>query len=156
MSEQVIQMGSRTQTQLARARTAIEPVLAQVKWSCEALIPKDVAGELPSALEADVPGTLLPRALVARDDLQEEFIAAMARLPVATPDNPLECLKSLGGTFSLISHLIAGAYFLDTEINRKLRYPGQEALDYNPDYDEIMVTAERFMAGGPRYIPTPR
>ncbi|MCR4471589.1 hypothetical protein [Burkholderia sp. SCN-KJ] len=155
MSEQVIKMGGRAQMQLAHAKAALESVRAQLAWTCEVLIPDDPVGELPSALEADVPGSLLPRALVARDDLQEQFVAVLASLPENPPENPLERLKGLGSAFDLISQLIAGAYFLDIEINRKLRYPGQDALDYNPDYDEITATVERFMATGPRYIPTP-
>ena len=74
--------------------------------------------------------TLLPRALKARPELGPPLINALAKLPVEIPVDPLASLKTLGDAdFDQISHLIAGAYFLDLEVNRRLKYPGQEALD---------------------------
>jgi hypothetical protein len=131
----------------------LEPVLEQLRWACEALIPKDDEQGMPSALEAGVIDILLPRALKARPELGPPLIAALSRLPAEAPINPLVALKQLGDAdFDQISHLIAGAYFLDFEVNRRLKYPGQEAMDYAPDYDEVMEVAQRVMDRGNIYV----
>jgi hypothetical protein len=131
----------------------LDGVLGQLRWACDALIPHDDEQGMPSALEAGVVETLLPRALKARPELAPPLVAALARLPAQAPADPLAALKALGSAdFDQISHLVAGAYFLDFEVNRRLKYPGQEAMDYSPDYDEVMEVAQRVMDRGSIYI----
>jgi hypothetical protein len=111
---------------------------------------------MPSAVEAGLIERLLPRALKERDDLAQGFFAAVMLLPEEAPADPLAALRALGSdAFNQITFLVAGAYLLDPEINRRLRYPGQEAMHETPDYDEIMETVDRVQARGQRYIPTP-
>lgn len=128
----------------------------QIAWIADCLIPADPKTSMPSALQAGLIERLLPRALKERDDMAQDFVTTVLRLPEIAPANPLQALRDLGpDAFSLISFLIAGAYLLDPEVNRRLRYPGQEALVESPDYDEIIETVDRVQARGPRYIPTP-
>ena len=134
----------------------IDDFQTRIAWVAQALIPSDVKSGMPSATEAGVPGRLLPRALKERDDLAPSFFKALLRLPETRPRNPLDAIRALGAEdFHTISFLIAGAYFLDEAINRKLRYPGQEALSETPDYDEIMETIERVQARGSVYVDVP-
>ena len=131
----------------------IEEVAAQVVWVSEALIPPDPEGGMPSASEANVPTVLLPRALKARPEFVLPFVSAMARLPADAPADPLFAIRALGAEdFEMVSHLIAGAYFLDDDINRRLRYPGQQALTDTPDYDEVMDVVQRVIDRGPTYV----
>lgn len=131
----------------------LDGVSGQLRWVCDALIPHDSEQGMPSALEAGVIETLLPRALKARPELGPPLVAALQRLPAEPPPHPLTTLKELGSAdFDQISHLIAGAYFLDFEVNRRLKYPGQEALDYAPDYDEVMDVAQRVIDRGNIYV----
>lgn len=128
----------------------------RIAWVADALIPSDVKSGMPSATEAGVPERLLPRALKERPDLAPSFFLALSRLPEVCPQHPLEEIRALGADdFHTVSFLIAGAYFLDEAVNRKLRYPGQEALYETPDYDEIMATIERVQARGPVYVDVP-
>jgi hypothetical protein len=136
-----------------RIDDALARIGAQLVWVGDTLIPHDDEGGLPSASEAQVPTLLMPRALRAREDLIEPFVTILERLPATVPERPMEALRALGdGDFETVSHLVAGAYFLDAEINRKLRYPGQESMDYAPDYDEIMDVVQRVIDRGPIYI----
>ncbi len=134
----------------------IDDFQTRIAWVADALIPSDAKSGMPSATEAGVPERLLPRALKERDDLAPSFFRALSRLPETQPEDPMDAICALGADdFHTISFLIAGAYFLDEEINRKLRYPGQEALHETPDYDEIMETIERVQSRGPVYVDVP-
>jgi hypothetical protein len=129
---------------------------SRIAWIADALIPADSKSAMPSATEAGVLDRHLPRALKERDDLAPAFLAAVARLPEQPPLDPLAAIRALGADdFQRISFLIAGAYFLDEEVNRNLRYPGQEAVFEDPDYDEIMDIVERVTERGKVYVEAP-
>lgn len=131
---------------------SLESIAPQLLWVCDALIPDDPKGELPSAVKAGVPTVLLPQALKARDDFHEPFISALSRLPVARPADPLDAIHALGeADFQLVSHLIVGAYFMSAEVNAKIGYPGRLELPLDPDYDEIMEVVTRVKDRGPVY-----
>jgi hypothetical protein len=128
----------------------------RIAWIADALIPADPESAMPSATAAGVLDRHLPRALKERDDLAPAFFAAVSRLPEQCPQDPLAAIKALGADdFQRISFLIAGAYFLDEDVNRKLRYPGQEAVFENPDYDELIDVVERVMMRGKVYVEAP-
>jgi hypothetical protein len=128
----------------------------RIAWIADALIPADPKSAMPSATAAGVLDRHLPRALKERDDLAPAFFAAVSRLPEQPPQDPLAAIKALGADdFQRISFLIAGAYFLDEDVNRMLRYPGQEAVFENPDYDEIMDIVERVTMRGKVYVEAP-
>ncbi|MCW2833523.1 MAG: hypothetical protein JWN68_1476 [Nocardioides sp.] len=132
---------------------ALADVADQLQWVADALIPAAPELDMPSAVEAGVIDRLLPRALQARPDLAGPLVAALADLPVLVPEDPLGAVRALeGAQFELVSHVIAGAYFLDDEINRRLKYPGQESLGYDPDFEEIEEVINRVIARGPVFI----
>ena len=79
-----------------------------------------------------------------------------ATLASARRCSALGAIRALSADdFYVISFLIAGAYFLDEAVTRKLRYPGQDALYETPDYDEIMETIERVQSRGMVYVDVP-
>lgn len=131
----------------------VEDVQTRIAWVADALIPPDDGLGMPSATQAGVQERLLPRALKERDDMAESFFSALLRLPEECPVDPLGAIRALGpDDFYVVSFLIAGAYFLDETVARKLRYPGQEALYETPDYDDIMEVVERVECRGPVYL----
>ncbi len=133
----------------------LRAVDAQVRWVCDAMIPVDPDGLMPSARDAGVPEVFLPRALGLRDDWAPTFIAALAGLPAQPPLAPLLAIRALDPmSYYIVGQLIAGAYFMNAQVRQALRYPGQQALHDAPDYDEIMATCERVQARGPVYIGT--
>lgn len=130
----------------------ISGIRPQLHWACEALIPADSALDMPSALDAGVADHLLGRALKVRPDMIEPFVAAMSRLPAQAPAEPLAALLALGeADFGLVSRFIAGAYFLNEGVAARLGYRGQEALDIDPDYEEILAVTAEVQARGPIY-----
>lgn len=133
--------------------TTYEDIKPQLIWVCNALIPADAELEMPSAVEAGVVTTLLPRALKARPDLAPAFIELIGDLPSEEPNKPLEALNALGKDhFEHVAHFIAGAFFLSTEVNERLKYPGQQAMPHDPDYDEIFEIIDRVHERGPVYV----
>ena len=131
----------------------IDDFRTRIAWVADALIPSDPKSGMPSATEAGMLDRLLPRALKERDDMAPSFFKALSRLPEDRPSDPLGTVRALGADdFYTISFLIAGAFFLDEAVTRKLLYPGQEALYETPDYDEIMETVERVQARGAVYL----
>ncbi|WP_431324739.1 hypothetical protein [Rhizobium sp. YTU87027] len=134
----------------------IDDFQTRIAWVADALIPSDARFEMPSAMDAGMLERLLPRALKERDDMAPSFFKALSRLPEARPDDPLDAIRALGADdFYVISFLIAGAYFLDEAVTKRLRYPGQEALYETPDYDEIMEAIERVQSRGQVYLDVP-
>ncbi len=134
----------------------IDDFNAKITWVADTLIPSSPEFGMPSATEADMLNRLLPRALKERDDLAPSFFKALSRLPENCPNDPLDAVRALGADdFYVISFLIAGAFFLDEAVVRKLQYPGQEALYETPDYDEIMETIERVQLRGAVYLDVP-
>jgi hypothetical protein len=135
------------------SESRLDSVTAQLLWVSDVLIPSDPQLNAPSATDAGVVSTWLPRALKARQDLLAPFVAALSDLPADPPVDGLAVLMALPAEqFDLISHLVAGAYFLNPDINRSLKYPGQEALKIDPDYEEIEAVVLRVMKRGPVYL----
>lgn len=134
----------------------IDDLKPKIRWVSDALIPSDPKSGMPSATEAGMIEKLLPIALKERDDLAPSFFAALSGLPDVRPNEPMKVLRAINpDDFQLISFLIAGAYFLDADVNQRLRYPGQEAVLENPDFDEIIDIAERVQARGHVYLEVP-
>lgn len=117
----------------------------------DALIPADSSLEMPSASDAGVLDHYLGTALKLRDDLAPAFISAIERAAML-PSKDIESLLKLGDEdFGIISRVIAGAYFMNRDINAKLRYNGQEEIRETVDYDEIIALIEGPLSRGDVY-----
>lgn len=135
--------------------TKIARFRSQLEWVCDALIPSDPDLAMPSALEAGVLDEYLPRVLLARDDMADMFFEYLQSLSSMKPADAIDRLAGLGEGFDSVSRLIAGAYFLDKDVNDKLGYPGQEEITENHDYDVIMSAIEPVLARGRCYTEVP-
>lgn len=129
----------------------IENLRPQLEWVCDVLIPSDSDLGMPSAFDAGVIEKYLPRVLLGRDDLADAFFDDLRSLPSTKPVNAMGRLTELKEGFDRISRLIAGAFFLDENVNEKLGYPGQEEISADIDYEAIMSAIEAVLSRGTRY-----
>ncbi len=117
----------------------------------DALIPADPERAMPSASEAGVLDRHLRAALLRRDDLAPGFVLAVGRAAELAPVD-LDGLLTLSDTdFGLISRVIAGAYFMNAEVNERLGYRGQSEMRETVDYDEIISLIEAPVGRGDVY-----
>lgn len=140
-------------TRLNEIRQALESYHAQLNWVIDALIPEDTTLEMPSASQIDLVHHYLPEVLLLRDDMADNFYAALAQLPEQAPENGLEALEKMDPKhFECITRLVAGAFFLDPGVNAKLGYGGQDAIWETPNYDEIVDRIQTVLDRGDVYI----
>lgn len=147
-------------TPVAQRLKAIDEALAEVRpqlsWAADALIPADPDLNMPSASQAHVLDKHLRIALLKRDDMKDAFLAAISRLPAQEPDDAVAAIRALGGAeFDCCARVIAGAYFSDTDVNRALKYPGQQEINSAPDYEAIVDAVQSVMSRDNVYIETP-
>jgi hypothetical protein len=133
----------------AAAQEVIDRYSDRIAWAADTLIPEDKDLGMPSATQAGLLETYLPEALTARDDM-------LPALPDAAPADAMATLKGLpDGGFDVVARTVAGAYFWSPEINRTLKYPGQQEIRETPDYDVVMDAIAPQLERGDRFIPTP-
>ncbi|WP_283179059.1 hypothetical protein [Gemmobacter sp. 24YEA27] len=117
----------------------------------DTLIPADPERAMPSASKAGVLDRHLRAALLRRDDLAPGFVLAVGRAAELAPVD-LDGLLTLSDTdFGLISRVIAGAYFMNAEVNERLGYRGQSEMRETVDYDEIISLIEGPVGRGDVY-----
>ena len=109
--------------------------LATLRALADALIPE--AGRLPSAGSADPDGRWLGRTLAARPELRPglELIleAAGGRDPVREARRLFE--EERPG-FDVLAAVVAGAYYMNVKVRRRIGYPGQGKRPPYPDEAE--------------------
>jgi len=111
----------------------------------------------PSASEAGVAEAFLDRVAAARPDLAKVLPAI---LELAENRDPAEVIDELQTedpeAFGVLAELVPGAYFLNPEVRRALRYHGQTAqpIDPHPDYEEDGLL-QSVIQRGPIYRATP-
>ena len=112
---------------------------------------------MPSASQAGVPQDIMDRVLGYRPDLVEPFRRGLAA--AGNEGTGLEALvKSDPEAFEAIGNVAAGGYFMSLKVREALGYPGQEAVDYDPDATpDYMLdgSLEQVIARGRKYRPTP-
>ena len=121
----------------------------------DVLIPSGVG--FPSASEAGVAGEGLDQVLSLRPDLA----AGLKKLLASARGRPAgafvaELRENDAASFGLLSELVPGAYFLNSQVRAKLGYHGQgpHPIDPRPDYlDEGLL--QSVIDRGPIYRPTP-
>ena len=130
-----------------------EAIGPQLSWLCDAMIPGDAELGMPSATAVGVLTTLLPRALKARPDLAPQFLEIVAGLPAEAPSDPLATISAIPvDLMDVVGRFVAGAYFSADEVAKALKFPGFQALPYEPDYDEIMDIIGPIIERGPCYV----
>ena len=122
----------------------------------DVLIP---AGEgFPSASAAGVAGEGLDQLLAVRPDL----VAGLKKiLQEAQGRSPAAVVKELQtrdpAGFGVLTEVVPGAYFMNTQVRAALGYSGQSPrpIDPRPDYlDDGLL--QSVLARGPIYRPTPQ
>jgi choline dehydrogenase-like flavoprotein len=106
----------------------LDPRVAEL---ADALIPAE--GNLPSASEADATGKWLERAFAVRPDLAPAFERALdgigvPELETADPE-----------AFAALTTLIAGAYYMNVKVRKRIGYPGQKASPPYPDEADYYI-----------------
>jgi len=148
----ISQSGATRKERLAAIQETLRAYQTRLLWVVDALIPADLALDMPSASQAHVIDAHLAQALLLRDDLQAPFLAVLERLPDAAPTSALQTLEALGATdFDLICKVVAGAFFLDEAVNTALGYTAQQAIREDPDYDYLMQAIEPVISRGEIY-----
>ncbi|MEU0842624.1 hypothetical protein ABZ370_24535 [Streptomyces sp. NPDC005962] len=122
----------------------------------DVLIPS--AEGMPSATEADVPGTWLDQALRARPDMYRALRHTLdsARDAPATPKAVLDHLAEISpADFESFAMLTAGAYYLNPSVRERIGYPGQEDRPATEDVDAYLDLLEHVVDRGPVCRLTP-
>ena len=87
------------------------------------LIP--ASGRMPSASQADVGGVWIDRALAARSDWTADLVALLERARGKDYHAILaEIEASEPATFTMLTELVAGAYFMNPAVRKLIGYPG--------------------------------
>lgn len=119
----------------------------------DALIP--AAEGMPSASEANVSNEEIDRVMASRPDLHGRLAMALDE-----PGKPAEALARLAtrapATFEALTVAVFGAYYMNREVRKRLRYPGQQARPISEHHgDDIWALLEPVIQGGPIYrVPT--
>ncbi len=109
--------------------------LATLRALADALIPE--AGDLPSAGAADPDGRWLARTLAARPELCGELgrvLGGGAEREPATETRRLFAEDRPG--FDALAAVVAGSYYLNVKVRRRIGYPGQGKRPPYPDEAE--------------------
>lgn len=106
----------------------------------DVLIP--AAAGMPAAGEVDVAGAGLDTVLRVRPDLEPALLALARELDGEAPYAALARLeRERPEDLATLLTALAGAYYLDREVRRRLGYPGQEALVVDA-YSDLEVYIE--------------
>ncbi|HLZ58404.1 MAG TPA: hypothetical protein VKR06_15810 [Ktedonosporobacter sp.] len=98
------------------------------------LIP--VSSRMPSASQAGVGGEWIDRALAARPDWADALVALLKRARGKEHRIILAELQTLDpASFTMLTELVAGAYFMNPAIRKLIGYPGQRAVPITPEED---------------------
>lgn len=140
------------QKRLEAVVTRLRACHVQLSWAVDTLIPEDWSLDMPSASGASVLDLHLPEALVLRDDMADQFLDIVSRLPAAKPADPMRVLRELDDEdFSCFSRLVAGAFFMDERVNARLGYTGQQEIRENADYDALIESIQTVIDRGEIY-----
>jgi len=90
----------------------------------DVLIP--AVGEMPSASTADPQGKWLDKALAARPDLLPTLAELLDRAHGREPSEEARRLHAEEpDAFGALSQIVAGAYYMNLKVRKRIRYPGQ-------------------------------
>ncbi len=84
---------------------------------------------MPSASQAGVGDTWIDRAMTARPDWVADLVALLARARGKEYRVILaELQTSEPATFTMLTEMVAGAYFMNPAVRALIGYPGQQAI----------------------------
>lgn len=121
----------------------------------DVLIP--AGGDMPSASQAAAVGHWLDQVLIARPDLKNGLADVLSTARGRDPQEVIANLRANdASTFEALAELVAGAYFMNPDVQYAIGYNGQgpRPIDPRPDYMEDGLL-ESVIQRGPIYRPTP-
>jgi hypothetical protein len=92
---------------------------------------------MPSASQAGVGGEWIDRAMEARQDWAADLVSLLERARGKDYRAILaELQTSEPATFTMLTEMVAGAYFMNPEVRKLIGYPGQRAIPIGTAPDE--------------------
>jgi hypothetical protein len=138
---------------VTRPATGLPPLPA-LHALADVLIP--AGPDMPSASQADPDGSWTAHVLGIRPELAAPFRDALERaLGAESIDELIEAFKDQPGDLGVLTLVVAGAYFLNPEVRRRIGYPGQlpqPAVEWSFG---TKPQIQRVIARGEIYRPTP-
>jgi choline dehydrogenase-like flavoprotein len=129
-SERPRQEGPVSSVPLGRPPKIPEEVREPLASVADLLIPAQ--GMMPAASEVDVAGYLLDLVIASRPDLLRPLCEAIRDVAAIDLDG-LSSLDSLPPqSRSTLLYVITGAYYMSTEVRRRIGFPGQEGTPADP------------------------
>jgi hypothetical protein len=128
---------------------------ARLAALADVLIP--ASGEMPSASLAEVAGRWLDAVLAARPDLADGLRDVLDKARDREPHEAVAAFRSNEpSAFEALAEVVAGAYFMNPDVQQAIGYSGQHPreIDPRPDYMEDGLL-ESVVRRGPIYRPTP-
>ena len=112
---------------------------------------------MPSASQAGVGGEWIDHAMVARQDWAVALVALLERARGKDYRAILaELQTSEPATFTMLTEMVAGAYFMNPEIRKLIGYPGQRAIPIGTTPDEqLEELLQPVVQRGPIYRSCP-
>lgn len=132
-----------------------QEVRDRLRRFAEALIP---AGDgMPSAAEVGVADHRLDRVLGARPDLAAPLVRAVGQVDAEDWEGSLERLRASDPpAHDALLLVVAGGYYTDPEVRRRIGYDGQQPIEVRPEIIPNYVEEgliEPLLARGPIYRP---
>ena len=112
---------------------------------------------MPSAGQAGVGGEWIDRALAARSDWAADLLALLERVRGKDYRATLAELQAAEpATFTMLTELVAGAYFMNPAVRKLIGYPGQRAVPIGESPEEqLQELLEPFIQRDPIYRSCP-
>jgi hypothetical protein len=112
---------------------------------------------MPSASQAGVGGEWIDRAIAARADWADALVALLQKARGQEPRKVLaELQTSDPASFTMLTELVAGAYFMNPAVRKLIGYPGQQSVPIAETPEaELQELLEPVVRRGPIYRPCP-
>jgi hypothetical protein len=134
-----------------------EPDRERLRIFADVLIP--AAHDMPAASEVGVADRQLDRVLAARPDLAAPLARALDAVDPGDHDGSLARLRdSDREAHDALLLVVAGGYYIDPGVRRRIGYDGQQAVEVRPEIIPNYVEEgliDPLLERGPVYRPVP-
>lgn len=120
----------------------------------DALIPS--GGRMPSAGQAGVADEWVDRVLELRPDMAKDLKGLLHAVEDQRPEETIDRLRSQSNTrFDTLCEVVAGAYFLNSEVRELIGYPGQREIAIETPIDQLQRLTAPVVERGHTYRSCP-
>ena len=111
---------------------------------------------MPSASDIGLVGMPVEHVLRSRPDLASPLCLLLDSLGDEAPERFVSRLAVANPkAFSVLMQTVAGAYYMDQSVRRRIGYPGQEAIELGDIGHEVEILTAKIAASPARYRPAP-